>query len=541
MNIQKVNTVKAIPDLNLKKKNVCAYARVSTKKELQESSFELQVATYYKMITENPLWNFSGVFADYGKSGTSTNKRAEFNKMIQLAELGEIDMIITKSVSRFTRDIIDGLRIIQYLRARNIEVFFEKENISSLDSVFDMFLSIYTSVAEEESRGISSNVNWQYDKKVNSGSSTTSKLYGYNIVNGEFHINENEAPAVRLMFEMYLSNKTYNEIIDEVEKQGYKTSQGKSRFSPSGVRDILRNEKYCGDMMIRKTTVTKVGTRHSVPNTTKDKALVTNNHIGIVSKELFAQVKTMIDERNNLYNPNNTNKTELKYSNYVFSTIANKYYKSKTNHRNTKYEVKLLEIVDKNYNRLLDAKNIYYRQIDELLEIGYNTLKKNLKELKHLITNDLNIKTKAAQIDLRLESNTNQTLELKAKHAQITGLSLDDNLKTELQDEVIKKLQQLEINEANLRFEKIMKFDYSRNLPLLLRRLTTSNVDHKEIFNKVIAVNRENLILCIHLTNRNIDEIDLNVELANIPLFKGNFEYIQSRLLLNVNWRIIII
>ena len=179
MNIQKVNTVKAIPDLNLKKKNVCAYARVSTKKELQESSFELQVATYYKMITENPLWNFSGVFADYGKSGTSTNKRAEFNKMIQLAELGEIDMIITKSVSRFTRDIIDGLRIIQYLRARNIEVFFEKENISSLDSVFDMFLSIYTSVAEEESRGISSNVNWQYDKKVNSGSSTTSKLYGY--------------------------------------------------------------------------------------------------------------------------------------------------------------------------------------------------------------------------------------------------------------------------------------------------------------------------------------------------------------------------
>ena len=168
-------------------------------------------------------------------------------------------------------------------------------------------------------------------------------------------------------------------------------------------------------------------------------------------------------------------------------------------------------------------------------------MKKNLKELKHLITNDLNIKTKAAQIDLRLESNTNQTLELKAKHAQITGLSLDDNLKTELQDEVIKKLQQLEINEANLRFEKIMKFDYSRNLPLLLRRLTTSNVDHKEIFNKVIAVNRENLILCIHLTNRNIDEIDLNVELANIPLFKGNFEYIQSRLLLNVNWRIIII
>ena len=86
-----------------------------------------------------------------------------------------------------------------------------------------------------------------------------------------------------------------------------------------------------------------------------------------------------------------------------------------------------------------------------------------------------------------------------------------------------------------------MKFDYSRNLSLLLRRLTTSNVDHKEIFNKVIAVNRENLILCIHLTNRNIDEIDLNVELANIPLFKGNFEYIQSRLLLNVNWRIIII
>ena len=474
MKIHVVNKVKAIPDFSLKKKNVCAYARVSTKKELQESSFELQVATYYKMIMDNPLWNFSGVFADYGKSGTSTKKRGEFNKMMQLAELGEIDMIITKSVSRFTRDIIDGLTIIQELRKKNIEVFFEKENISSLDSVFDMFLSIYTSVAEEESKGISSNVNWQYNKKVNAGLSTTSKLYGFNIINGEFYINESEAPAVKLMFEMYLNGKTYNEIIDEVERHGYKTRNNRPRFSNTGVREILKNEKYVGDMIIRKTTVSKIGTRHSVPNTTKDKAIVTNNHIGIVSRETFDAVQKEINLRNKKFNPNGTTLVENKYTNYVYSAITKRYYKTKTNHRNTKYEIKLLEMIDPNYNRLLDVKNLYYRQIDEVLEIAHNTLLKNIRNLKDVILSELKNKQVASQINKQIELNTNQILELQTKRGQINGLCVDDELKKEMDNEILKQLHELELQEANLRFENIMNYDYERNYPLIKNYIDAS-------------------------------------------------------------------
>lgn len=539
MNNVTVTKIKTFNDFNIKKKNVAAYVRVSTKKQLQESSFEVQVAAYYKMITENPSWNFSGVFADFGKSGTSINKRIEFNKMIELARLGEIDMIFTKSVSRFTRDIVDGLKTIQELRALNVEIFFEKENISSIDPVFDMFLTIYTSVAEEESKQISSNVNWIYTKKVKEGLVTTPKLYGYIIKDGKFYINPKEAPAVRLIYEMYLNGYKYKDIVHEVHASGFR------KFSPTAIREILRNEKYVGDMELRKTTVTDIGSRSSKPNTTKDKAYVTNNHEGIVDRDTFNRVQKVINDRKIKYAPINPKVRENKYANYIFSPITDKYYKTKVNHRNTKYEVMLLEMLKHDYNRAIDVKNIYYRQIDEVLDIAYDTLKKNKSNLKELIFNELDTKTKALNLDSKLESYTTSINELKAKRAQVKAQGLSNNLTSDLNNKITKDIKDLKIKQANIRFNKILKYDYSKNYSLLrahLRKLESSNdINLKNLFKVVIAKDRDDLLLCIKLSNRNFNDIDLKNEVNNTPIFKGTFKFIQTRLKLDVNWSIIII
>lgn len=544
MNKKIVSQIKSANNLTIHKLNVAAYARVSTKKELQESSFELQVATYYEQIVSNPLWNFSGVFADYGKSGTSTAKRKEFNDMIALAMLGEIDIIITKSVSRFTRDVLDGLKIINDLRTLNVEVYFEKENISSLDSSFDLFLSIYTSVAEEESKQISSNVLWNYKKKMEGGLSTTSRLYGFKIIKGEYYINEKEAEAVRLIYKLYLSGYKYSEIIDELENAGYESRNGKKRFSKSGISGILRNEKYAGDMLLQKTTVKKIGTRMSVPNTTKDKYYVYDHHDPIIDKETFKDVQQLISFRSKKYNPAKSKKKPMKYSNYVYSIIADKFYKSKVNHRGTKYEVKLLEVLDNNGNRILEAKNIYYRQIDELLEVASKQLISKQASIKKDIIEIMNTKINASNIDYKIESNMNASKDLKAKRGEITGLNLDSSLTNELTIKIENELKDLKFERSKLMFEKVMVYDYSKKYSVLKKMLLdvsrTDDFDFKELFKMVIAVDRENLILPLHLSNRNIKDVIISDEITSPPLFTGTFEFKQTRLNLDIKWSIII-
>ncbi|MBI9010449.1 MAG: recombinase family protein, partial [Tenericutes bacterium] len=205
-------------------KNVCAYARVSTKKELQETSLDLQVETYTKMIMENPEWNFVGVYSDVGKSGTDTKYREQFNQMIELAVAGGIDLIITKSISRFARNTIDCLNIIQELKRHNIEVWFEKENISSFDPKVELTITIYASVAEEESKINSENSLWGVKKRFEDGivPMVTSRVLGYKRdKKGEIAIDEDEAKIVRKVFTLYSKGYSQGYIAEELNKEGY--------------------------------------------------------------------------------------------------------------------------------------------------------------------------------------------------------------------------------------------------------------------------------------------------------------------------------
>lgn len=532
-------------DGSLKKKRVAIYARVSTKKELQMSSFELQISTYQTLINSNPLWELAGVFADYGKSGTSVIKRIEFLKMLELAKLGEIDIIVTKSISRFTRDIVTGLKAIQEFRDLGVEIRFEKENISTSDTSFDFFLTIFASVAEEESKMNSSNVLWTYKKKMNNGDSTTSRLYGFTFdKDGGFIINNAQAPAVRLIFDLYIEGKTLNEIIEIVYQHGYKTFNNKTRFTIGALNRILRNEKYCGDMMLQKTVIKSMGNRASVDNTTKPKYYVSDNHQGIISKETFNKVQDIIKERAKRYAKNPKTTLALNYTNYVYSIIANKFYKSKINHRGTRHEIKLLEVLDQNRNRLLDAKNIYYRQIDMTLDAAYNDLLKSAKVLKNEIQQELEYKIKITNIETNIKSLTEKLDSLTTNLNSVDKLSIDPNAKQQLKSNLKSDIGGIKNQLLLLKHQKLMRYSYEKNIPIFMRKINKLNnkdVDLKDIFNYVIAIDRDDLILCIHLSNRNITDINLNDEINNKPLKSGTFKFIQTRLNIDVKWRIIII
>jgi len=539
-------TSKVINNGTIIKKKVCVYARVSTLKELQKSSFELQISTYYNQINKNPYWEFAGVFADYGKSGTNVIYRTEFNKMIELARLGKIDIILTKSVSRFTRDTVDGLKIIQELRMLGVEVIFEKENISTNDTAFDFFLTIYTSVAEEESKINSSNVLWKYQKKMKQGGNTTSRLYGYTFDEcGDYIINEPEADAVRLIFKLYLEGKTMKGIITELKIKGYKSATGKDTFPLNSLKDILTNEKYAGDMLLQKTTVIDVGSRRSKKNLTKPKYYVSNNHEPIIKKEDFLKVQEIRKERDRKYNKNHNVSKNHKYHNYIYSDIAKRFYRTKINHRNTKYEVKLLEMLDSNGNRILEAKNIYYKQVDKAIEEATKALIKDLRYLKDTFNQELNNKIKDSNLLLKIENTTNIINNLKDELKTVKASSIDAGLKDNLKSKLNEDLAIANADLIKLKHLKLMRYDYEKNVPILIKKLrdlsNNEDVCFKDIFKFIIAKSRENLILCIHLSNRNIADVNLDEEIDNESLYRGSFLYKQSRVLLDTVWSIIVL
>lgn len=289
------------------KKKVAAYARVSTNYQDQINSYIVQCDEYTKMIQSNSDYTFVGVYADQGLSGTQAKKRPEFMRMIEAARNGEIDLIITKSISRFARNTVDVINYKRELTELGVEIYFEKENISSLDPRIDFTLTLLSSIAQEESRSISTNVKWTYDKKFQKGIVDPRRIYGYEVVDGKQVIKEDEALVVRQMFTLAIKRYKISDIVKTLNVEGIKTLKG-STWTYGAIRHILQNEKYCGDAVLRKTVTIDYLTKKSVKNDNiADKYYVTDNHEPIVSKEVFAAVQLIL--KDNTKEIRNTNKT----------------------------------------------------------------------------------------------------------------------------------------------------------------------------------------------------------------------------------------
>ncbi|MBQ7574401.1 MAG: recombinase family protein [Clostridia bacterium] len=251
-----VNPITHMPSFENIKRRVAGYARVSTDSDEQFTSYEAQVDYYTNYIKSRADWEFVEVYTDEGISATNTKHRAGFNRMIEDALAGKIDLIVTKSVSRFARNTVDSLVTVRKLKDKGVEVYFEKENIYTLDSKGELLITIMSSLAQEESRSISENVTWGQRKRFADGKvSMPYKCFlGYRRgEDGTPEIVPEEAEIVRRIYSMYLQGKGVGSIANQLTKENILTPAGKSKWATSTVQSILTNEKYKGDALLQKT------------------------------------------------------------------------------------------------------------------------------------------------------------------------------------------------------------------------------------------------------------------------------------------------
>lgn len=287
------------------KKRVCAYCRVSTDTEEQLSSYEAQVGYYEEYIKKRPDWEFSGIYADEGITGTNTKKRTDFHRMIDDCLLGKIDMIITKSISRFARNTLDCLQYVRMLKDKGIGVYFEKENIDTLDAKGEVLLTILSSLAQDESRSISENTRWGITRRFQQGKVRVNhkKFMGYDKdENGELIINEKEAAHLRRVVDEYLNGgKGLRKIKKGLEADGILTATGKTVWNESVIKKMLQNEKLAGDALLQKTITVDFLTHKRVKNEGQvPQYFVENSHPAIISKETFQAVQREMERRSQL-------------------------------------------------------------------------------------------------------------------------------------------------------------------------------------------------------------------------------------------------
>jgi len=286
------NTIKQAEQPKLR---VAAYCRVSTDSEEQETSYETQVTHYTEYISKNPEWIFAGIFADDGISGTNTKKRTEFNRMIDECMAGNIDMIITKSISRFARNTLDCLQYIRQLKEKNIPVFFEKEAINTLDSKGEVLLTIMASLAQQESQSMSQNIKLglQYRYQQGKVQINHNHFLGYTKdENGNLVIDPEQAEVVKRIYREYLEGRSMKKIAAGLEADGILTGAGKTKWYDSTINKILRNEKYMGDALLQKTYTTDFLTKKRIKNNgIVPQYYVEDDHEAIIPKEIFMQVQ----------------------------------------------------------------------------------------------------------------------------------------------------------------------------------------------------------------------------------------------------------
>lgn len=292
----------AIGDQTLRR--VAGYARVSTASEEQASSYDAQINYYKNYITSRSDWEFVHVYADRATSGLNTKKREHFNDMIDDAMAGKIDLIITKSVSRFARNTVDSLTTIRKLKDRGVEVYFEEQNIWTFDSKGELLITIMSSLAQEESRSISENVTWGKRKCFADGKvyMPYKRFLGYERgADGVPKVVPKQAEIVRHIYDLFMSGMTTFAVAKELTEEGIRTPAGKTNWAASTVESILTNEKYKGDAILQKRfTVDFLQKKMKVNEGEVPQYYVENSHEAIVSEELFDQVQEEMERRKKL-------------------------------------------------------------------------------------------------------------------------------------------------------------------------------------------------------------------------------------------------
>ncbi len=289
------------------RKKVAAYARVSKDTERLMHSVSAQVSYYSALIQKNPEWEYAGVYADMGVSGTDTSKRGGFLRMLADCEAGKIDIILTKSISRFARNTVDLLETVRHLKNLGIEVRFEKEHIHSLSEDGELMLTLLASFAQEESRSISENVKWGVRKRFQSGEigAANKHILGYRYDDElrKYVIISEEAEAVRWMFQMYIDGVSLRGIAENMNSAGIHSTLGND-FQEASVRQLIFNEVYAGDIRRQKCYMADPITKTKVKNCGElPQYYMADCHEAIIDRETYAKVQAEMERRAGLINP----------------------------------------------------------------------------------------------------------------------------------------------------------------------------------------------------------------------------------------------
>jgi len=291
MNIKKLELMPKLPA----KKRVCAYARVSADKETALHSLSHQISYYSEYIQKHKGWAYVGVYSDEGISGTR-DTRPGFAKMIEDAKSGKIDLILTKSISRFARNTVTLLSSVRELKEYGVDVFFEEQNIHSISGDGELMLTLLASFAQEEAKSVSENMRWRIMKVFEEGRNYSLQVLGYDLKDGKLFINKKEEPIIKEIFDSYLDGKGYQAIAHSLNKKGYKTKVGKP-FQQTSISRILRNVIYMGDLNLEKRYREEL-TKRMIKNEGQfDRFYVENAHKAIIPKEKFLKVQTEIERR----------------------------------------------------------------------------------------------------------------------------------------------------------------------------------------------------------------------------------------------------
>ena len=382
------------------RKKVAAYARVSMETERLQHSLSAQISYYSELIQKHPDWQYAGVYADNGISGTGTSKRDEFRRMVEDCEAGKIDIILTKSISRFARNTVDLLKTVRHLKELGISVRFEKEHIDSLSEDGELMLSLLASFAQEESRSISDNVKWGTIKRFQQGiPNGQMRVFGYEWVDGKLTILPEEAETVRYMYREYMKGASRIEIGRALNEKGIFTRQGKE-WVDSNVKVILTNVTYTGNMLFQKEYVTDPIAKHRKKNRGElPQYFVENTHEAIIPMDEFQAVQAEFKRRRELGPFGNKSLHLTAFSTKITCGICGKHYR-RSGKRNTAGEVyyiwtcqtksqkgagacgsknipeKMLQNVAANVMGLADFdETAFAEQVEEILVVSDDTLR----------------------------------------------------------------------------------------------------------------------------------------------------------------------
>lgn len=506
--VQVLEATKAAPNSNgrrtagiqIERIRVAAYCRVSTDGDEQLGSFESQKAYYEQKIKQNKEWVSAGIFADEAITGTKVDKREGFQEMIRKCQNGEIDMILTKSISRFSRNTQDIIKYVRMLRDRNIAIVFEKENINTLDMNGEMLLTILSSLSQGEVESLSENVKMGLKMKMKRG-----ELVGFNGCLGyDYHpdtksitVNEQEAETVRFIYNMYLQGYGSSTIAKRLTEMGVKNKLGKVEWHDHGVMGIIKNEKYKGDILLGKTfTVDRISKRRLANMGEEDRYYIRDHHEPIVSREVWDKADEIRLKRVKPRLMENTGNRERYTRQFTFSSMLECGYcghklSRRTRHQTTTTKKPVWQCMNviKNgisscpnckaideviiENAFVDAFQLLADNFDDVLDSVLNTIEDVLKD-------DTELK-RVKQLEKDISS-------IETKKSRLTDLLIDGKIEQEDYDEkklsFQRKLHQMTEEKAYLEENIGQQKNISKRMDQL--RKTLENKDILDEFDRIV-------------------------------------------------------